>query len=111
MDPIIKGRTFKVGDDINTDYIISSKYMILYEPEELAQHALEGLGDDYPQLIKDHSILIAGHNFGLASAREQAPNALKGAGVKAIVAKSFARIFYRNALNVGIAAIECLFSF
>jgi 3-isopropylmalate/(R)-2-methylmalate dehydratase small subunit len=108
MDRVLRGRALKLGDDINTDYIIPTKYLVLYEPEDLGEHALEGLGEDYPQLIRGYDFLVAGHNFGLASAREQAPNALKGAGVKVIVAKSFARIFYRNALNVGIAAVECV---
>jgi len=104
---LIKGKVFKVGDDINTDYIIPGKYVDIYEPEELASHAFEGLGEEYPKMLVGHSVIVAGENFGLGSAREQAPNALKGAGVKAIIAKTFARIFYRNTLNVGIAAIEC----
>jgi 3-isopropylmalate/(R)-2-methylmalate dehydratase small subunit len=107
MEKILKGKVFKVGDDINTDYIVPGRYLDLYEPEELASHAFEGLGADYPERLKGHKIVLAGMNFGLGSAREQAPNALKGAGVEVIVAKSFARIFYRNTLNVGIAAIEC----
>jgi 3-isopropylmalate/(R)-2-methylmalate dehydratase small subunit len=107
MGFIIEGRAFKLGDDINTDYFIPGKYVDVYEPEELASHALEGLGEEYPKLLKGHSVVVAGENCGMGSAREQAPNALKGAGVKAIIAKSFARIFYRNTLNVGIAAIEC----
>lgn len=107
MGRILKGKVFEVGDDINTDYIIPAKYLDLYEPEDLGKHAFEGLGDEYPKMLKGHNIVIAGENFGLGSAREQAPNALKGAGVQAIVAKSFARIFFRNTLNVGIAAIEC----
>jgi 3-isopropylmalate/(R)-2-methylmalate dehydratase small subunit len=107
MSQLITGKAFKLGDDINTDYIIPGKYVDIYEPEELASHALEGLGEEYPKMLHGHSVVVAGENFGLGSAREQAPNALKGAGVKAIIAGSFARIFYRNALNVGIAAIEC----
>lgn len=107
MSTLIKGKVFKVGDDINTDYIIPGKYVDIYEPEELGSHAFEGLGEEYPKMLIGHSVIVAGENFGLGSAREQAPNALKGAGVKAIVARTFARIFYRNTLNVGIAAIEC----
>jgi 3-isopropylmalate/(R)-2-methylmalate dehydratase small subunit len=107
MNQIIKGTVFKVGDDINTDYIIPGKYVNIFEPEELINHVFEGLGEDYPKRIKGHTVVVAGDNFGLGSAREQAPNALKGAGIKAIIAKTFARIFYRNALNVGLAAIEC----
>ena len=107
MAHTVQGKVFKVGNDINTDYIIPGKYVDIYEPEELAGHAFEGLGEEYPKMLKGHSIVVAGENFGLGSAREQAPNALRGAGVKAIIARSFARIFYRNTLNVGIAAIEC----
>ena len=107
MTKIIGGKVFKVGDNINTDYIIPAKYLDLYEPEELGKHVFEGFGNEYPERLKGYNVVIAGENFGLGSAREQAPNALKGAGIKAIVAKSFARIFYRNTLNVGILPIEC----
>jgi 3-isopropylmalate/(R)-2-methylmalate dehydratase small subunit len=107
MTAVIEGKAFKLGDDINTDYFIPGKYVDVYEPAELASHALEGLGAEYPALLKGHRILVVGENCGMGSAREQAPNALKGAGVAAVIAKSFARIFYRNTLNVGIAAIEC----
>ncbi len=107
MTAAIRGKAFILGDDINTDYIIPGKYVELFEPDELAGHALEGLGEEYPRKLAGHAVVVAGENFGMGSAREQAPNALKGAGVQAIVAKSFARIFYRNALNVGVAAIEC----
>ena len=106
MNRTIRGKILKMGDDINTDYIIPGRYLDLYEPEELGPHAFEGYGD-YREKLKGHPIIVAGENFGLGSAREQAPNALKGAGVVAVVAKSFARIFYRNTLNVGVAAIEC----
>ncbi len=107
MATLIKGRVFKVGDNINTDYIIPGKYLDMFEPEELDRHAFEGLGEEYPKRLIGHSVVVAGENFGMGSAREQAPNALKGAGVKAIIAKTFARIFFRNAVNVGVAAIEC----
>jgi len=106
MSKIIRGKVLKVGDNINTDYIIPGRYLDLYEPEELGPHAFEAYGD-YQEKVKGHSIIIGGENFGLGSAREQAPNALKGAGVAAVIAKSFARIFYRNTVNVGIAAIAC----
>lgn len=107
MGGIIKGRAFKVGDNINTDYIIPGKYLDMFEPEELECHVFEGLGEEYPKRLIGHSVVVAGENFGMGSAREQAPNALKGAGVKAIIAKTFARIFFRNTVNVGVAAIEC----
>jgi len=106
MSKIIQGKVLKLGDNINTDYIIPARYLDLYEPEELGPHVFEAYGD-YREKVKGHSIVIGGENFGSGSAREQAPNALKGAGVSAVVAKSFARIFYRNTVNVGVAAIEC----
>jgi 3-isopropylmalate/(R)-2-methylmalate dehydratase small subunit len=106
MSTIIRGKVLKLGDNINTDYIIPARYLDLYEPEDLGPHAFEEYGD-YGKKLPDHSIVVGGENFGLGSAREQAPNALKGAGVGVVVAKSFARIFYRNTLNVGVAAIEC----
>jgi len=104
---IIEGKVFKIGDNINADYIIPARYLDLYEPEDLGRHALAGLGEEYPKMLKDYRVIVSGENLGLGSAREQAPNALKGVGIRAIVAKSFARIFYRNTLNVGLAAIEC----
>jgi len=107
LNPLIRGKVFRVGDDINTDFIIPARYLDLYEPQELGPHAFEGMGPAYAEKLKGCLIVAGGENFGLGSAREQAPNAMKGAGVQAVIAKSFARIFYRNTLNVGVAAIEC----
>jgi 3-isopropylmalate/(R)-2-methylmalate dehydratase small subunit len=106
MSRMIQGKVLKLGDNINTDYIVPARYLDLYEPEELGPHAFEAYGD-YRERVQGRSIVVGGENFGLGSAREQAPNALKGAGIAAVVAKSFARIFYRNTLNVGVAVIEC----
>ncbi|MCX5906471.1 MAG: 3-isopropylmalate dehydratase [Deltaproteobacteria bacterium] len=106
MSTIIRGKVLKLGDNINTDYIIPARYLDLYEPEDLGPHVFEEYGA-YRDRLRGHSIVIGGEDFGLGSAREQAPNALKGGGVEVVVAKSFARIFYRNTLNVGVAAIEC----
>jgi 3-isopropylmalate/(R)-2-methylmalate dehydratase small subunit len=107
MKGLIRGRALKVGDNINTDYIIPARYLDVYEPKELAAHLFEGLGSDYPQRAKGCVVLVAGKNLGSGSAREQAPNALKGAGFRVIIAKSIARIFYRNAINVGLPVIRC----
>jgi len=107
MNGLIRGRAFKVGDNINTDYIIPARYLDVYEPKELAAHLFEGIGADYPQRAKGCAVLVAGTNFGAGSAREQAPNALKGAGIRVVIAKSVARIFYRNAINVGLPVIRC----
>ena len=107
MNPFISGNVFKVGDNINTDLILPARYLDLYEPKELGPHAFEGMGLMFVEKLKGSTIVVGGENFGLGSAREQAPNAMKGAGIQAVIAKSFARIFYRNTLNVGVAAIEC----
>jgi 3-isopropylmalate/(R)-2-methylmalate dehydratase small subunit len=107
MNDLIRGRVFKIGDNINTDYIISARYLDVYEPHELAAHLFEGLGDDYKKRAKGCRVLVAGENLGAGSAREQAPNALKGAGFRIVIAKSAARIFYRNAINVGLPVISC----
>jgi len=103
----IRGLAFKIGDNINTDYIIPARYLDLYEAKELGTHLFEGLGPDYRERIKGCTVLVAGTNLGSGSAREQAPNALKGAGFRVVVAKSAARIFYRNAINVGLPVVFC----
>ena len=104
---IITGKAVKVGDHVNTDVILPGKYLVFIEPEELAKHALEGLGPHFPEKAKSGVVLVAGKNFGCGSSREQAPIALKHANVKCIVADSFARIFYRNAINIGLPVVEC----
>ncbi|WP_461210055.1 LeuD/DmdB family oxidoreductase small subunit [Desulfocurvus sp. DL9XJH121] len=102
---MLDGRVFKVGDGVNTDYIISARYLDVYEPGELAAHLFQGLGEEAARRARQCSILVAGENLGLGSAREQAPNALIGAGYVAVVAKSAARIFFRNSINVGLPVI------
>ncbi len=101
----ITGKVLKLGDNVNTDVIIPGKYLVSIDPVELARHAFEPLGDEWPDKLKAHDILVAGQNFGCGSAREQAASCLRGAGIKAVVAKSFARVFYRNAINEGIPAL------
>ena len=103
---IIKGNAIKYGDDINTDVIFPGRHLAITDPEEMAMHAMEDLDPDFHRKVKDADIIVAGKNFGCGSSREQAATCLKYAGVKAIVAKSFARIFYRNAINQGIPIIE-----
>ncbi|MBS7650066.1 MAG: 3-isopropylmalate dehydratase small subunit [Candidatus Bathyarchaeia archaeon] len=100
-------KTLKLGDNINTDVIIPGRYLESIDPEELGRHALEGLDPTFPQKAKEGVILVAGKNFGCGSSREQAPIALKSAGVKCIIAESFARIFFRNAINIGLPVLEC----
>lgn len=105
--PDIAGRVFKFGDNINSDIIIPGRYLIYIEPAELAKHAFEMLGDGFPAKLREYDILVAGRNFGCGSAREQASTAIKGLGIKAVVAASFARTFYRNAINDGLTIVEC----
>ncbi len=102
----VKGKALKYGDGVNTDVIIPSKYLVYTDPNELAKYAMAGLDPDFHQKVKERAILVAGRNFGCGSSREQAPVALKYAGVKCVVADSFARIFYRNAINIGLPVLE-----
>jgi len=103
---IIEGRVLKYGDNVNTDEIIPARYLDTTDSKELAKHCMEGLDESFPGRVKDCKILIAGRNFGCGSSREHAPLALKEAGVSCIIASSFARIFFRNAINIGLPIIE-----
>ena len=103
----IEGRVFKFGDNVNSDIIIAGRYLIYIDPKELAQHAFEMLGEGFPARLTQYDILVAGRNFGCGSAREQASTAIKGLGIQAVVAASFARTFYRNAINDGLTIVEC----
>ncbi|MEM2739979.1 MAG: 3-isopropylmalate dehydratase small subunit [Candidatus Bathyarchaeia archaeon] len=103
----IEGIVVKVGDHIDTDVIVPGRYLGITDPVELGKHALEGLDPSFPARLKPGVILVAGRNFGCGSSREEAPVALKAAGVRCIIAESFARIFYRNAINVGLPIVEC----
>jgi 3-isopropylmalate/(R)-2-methylmalate dehydratase small subunit len=107
MDATIQGRVYKFGDNINSDIIIPGRYLIYIDREQLAQHAFEMLGDGFPAKLRNFDILLAGRNFGCGSAREQAATAIQGLGIKAVVASTFARTFYRNAINDGLPIIEC----
>ncbi|MCX9084352.1 MAG: 3-isopropylmalate dehydratase small subunit [Candidatus Methanoperedens sp.] len=98
---------WKFGDDIDTDAIIPGKYLTINKPDELAKHAFEGVRPEFAQGVRAGDIIVANFNFGCGSSREHAPLALKGAKVKCIIAKSFARIFFRNAINIGVALLEC----
>jgi len=101
------GRVWKFGDDVDTDVIIPGKYLVFNEPEELAKHAFENVRRDLFGKVKKGDYIVAGKNFGCGSSREHAVLALKGLGVKAVIAKSFARIFFRNAINTGLLVVEC----
>ena len=104
---IIKGKAWNYGDDVNTDFILPGRYLELTDNNKLAEHAMEGIDPNFAKTVKKGDIVVGGRNFGLGSSREHAPIALKYSGVGVVIAESFARIFYRNAFNVGLAAIEC----
>ena len=101
------GRAWKFGDDIDTDAIIPGRYLVINDPLELAAHLFEGVRPEMAGKALFGDYVVAGENFGCGSSREHAPLALKGAGVKAVVAKSFARIFFRNAINIGLPLFIC----
>ena len=105
---ILRGRAHKFGDNINTDYIISGKYKFkTLDMNELAKHVMEAVDPHFYEKIKPGAFIVAGRNFGCGSSREQAPRALSAAGIRGVLAQSFARIFFRNAINCGLAALEC----
>jgi 3-isopropylmalate/(R)-2-methylmalate dehydratase small subunit len=103
----VSGPAIKFGKNIDTDVILPGKYLVLVDPYDLAKHALEGLDPDFPGKAKKGIIIVGGKNFGCGSSREQAPMALKYSGVKCVIAETFARIFFRNATNIGLPVIEC----
>ena len=103
-----KVHRFNPNDDINTDYIISGRYKFkIDDMNELAKHVMEDIAPDFSRNVKKGDIIVAGRNFGCGSSREQAPRALKAAGVSAVIAKSYARIFYRSSFNIGLPLLEC----
>ncbi|GAB6184101.1 3-isopropylmalate dehydratase small subunit [Thermodesulfovibrio hydrogeniphilus] len=102
----IKGKVWKFGDNIDTDAIIPARYLNTSDPAELAKHVMEDADKDFPSKVKPGDIIIGGRNFGCGSSREHAPIAIKAAGVQAVVAKSYARIFFRNAFNIGLPIFE-----
>lgn len=97
----------RFGKNVDTDVILPGKYLVLIDPVDLAKHAMEGLDPDFPDKAKNGVIVVGGTNFGCGSSREQAPLALKYSGVRCVVAESFARIFFRNAINIGLPVVEC----
>ncbi|MEW6417570.1 MAG: 3-isopropylmalate dehydratase small subunit [Nitrospirota bacterium] len=103
---LIRGRVWRFGNDIDTDIIIPARYLNTSDPEELAEHVMEGIDKDFPSKVKTGDIIVAGKNFGCGSSREHAPVAIKTIGIQAVVARSFARIFYRNAFNIGLPIFE-----
>lgn len=102
-----QGRVWKFGDNIDTDVIIPARYLNTIDPQELAAHCMEGVDPSFARAVQPGDIIVAGTNFGCGSSREHAPLAIKAAGVACVVARSFARIFYRNAFNIGLPILEC----
>lgn len=100
-------RVWKFGNDIDTDAIIPGRFLTIYDPAELARHAFEGTRDEFAKEAREGDVVVAGSNFGCGSSREHAPLALKGAGIRIVIAESFARIFYRNAVNSGLLPLVC----
>ncbi len=103
---LIRGKVWKFGNDIDTDAIIPARYLNTSDPKELSKYVMEDLDKDFSKKVKLGDIIVAGKNFGCGSSREHAPIAIKAAGIQAIIAKSFARIFYRNAFNIGLPIFE-----
>lgn len=101
------GTVFKYGDNIDTDVIIPARYLNSSNPEELALHCMEDIDKDFIKNVKAGDIMVANKNFGCGSSREHAPIAIKAAGISCVIAETFARIFYRNAINIGLPIIEC----
>lgn len=101
------GRVFKYGDNVDTDVIIPARYLNSSDPAELAKHCMEDIDKEFVNRVKQGDIIVADKNFGCGSSREHAPIAIKAAGVSCVIAETFARIFYRNAINIGLPIIEC----
>ena len=104
---MLKGKVHKYGTDVNTDAIIPARYLNVSEPAELAKHCMEDIDLDFVNKVKPGDIIMAATNFGCGSSREHAPLAIKASGVSCIIARSFARIFFRNAINIGLPLLEC----
>lgn len=102
-----QGTVFKYGDNVDTDVIIPARYLNSSDPKELATHCMEDIDKDFVKKVNEGDIIVANKNFGCGSSREHAPIAIKAAGVSCVIAETFARIFYRNAINIGLPIIEC----
>lgn len=102
-----KGFVHKYGDNVDTDVIIPARYLNTADAKELASHCMEDIDKDFVKNVKPNDIIVANYNFGCGSSREHAPLAIKTAGISCVIAKTFARIFYRNAINIGLAILEC----
>ncbi|MCX7832426.1 MAG: 3-isopropylmalate dehydratase small subunit [Actinobacteria bacterium] len=106
MNKVIRGKVHKFGRDIDTDVIIPARYLTTFDPLELGRHCFADLDESFATRVSEGDIIVAGENFGCGSSREHAPIAIKGAGISAVVAESFARIFLRNSINIGLTVVE-----
>ncbi|MFH1031265.1 MAG: 3-isopropylmalate dehydratase small subunit [Chloroflexota bacterium] len=104
---MLKGKVHKYGADVNTDVIIPARYLNLSDPAELAKHCMEDIDPEFIKTVKPGDIIVAATNFGCGSSREHAPLAIKASAISCVIAKSFARIFFRNAINIGLPLLEC----
>jgi len=104
---MLKGKVHKYGEDVNTDVIIPARYLNVSDPAELARHCMEDIDADFVKKVQPGDIIMATTNFGCGSSREHAPLAIKAAGISCVIAQSFARIFFRNAINIGLPLLEC----
>ena len=104
---IFNGKSIKYGDNVDTDVIIPARYLNTIDKKELASHCMEDIDKEFIHKVQEGDIMVAGYNFGCGSSREHAPIALKASGISLVIARSFARIFYRNAITIGLAIVEC----
>ena len=102
-----QGKTIKYGDNVDTDVIIPARYLNTIDKKDLASHCMEDIDKDFVKKVQAGDIMVAGYNFGCGSSREHAPIAIKESGISLVIARSFARIFYRNSINIGLAILEC----
>lgn len=107
MSNTIRGRVWRFGSDVDTDAVVPGRYLIYNDPETLGEHAFEGVRPEFASEVGEGDIIVADNNFGCGSSREHAPLAITGAGVSCVIARSFARIFFRNAINIGLPVLEC----
>ncbi len=103
----MKGKAHTYGDHIDTDQIIPAQYLVTTDPKELAKHCMENNDQDFMNRVKEGDVMVSGVNFGCGSSREHAPISMRGAGISCVIAKSFARIFFRNSINLGLPVLEC----
>ncbi|MCY6372023.1 3-isopropylmalate dehydratase small subunit [Clostridium ganghwense] len=104
---MIKGKVIKYGDNVDTDVIIPARYLNTSDPKELAAYCMEDIDKEFANKVSQGDVMVAGKNFGCGSSREHAPIAIKASGISCVIAKTFARIFYRNSINIGLPIIEC----